>query len=349
MSKEEIQQLLLRYKHGQCTQEEISKIHQWYEDLHKESSLSLKLDEKEGMENRILSKLHERIEAEKEEFVDTRPWRISWMWYSGVAALLIFVLSYSGLLVKEKSKVQDVFITSKSGELITHENQSNKNQTILLEDLSVVTLLPGSKIIYPKHFSEEKRNVQLEGNAFFEIAKNPKRPFLVYTGKLVTRVLGTSFWIRNNPKSKVLDVEVVTGKVSVFENLEAFNTQNLDEDLLKNNNGVVLTPNQRVTYYAESRHLMTGLVNEPVKIESGVSVKPKLEFNNMQLPKIFQHLEEEYGIEIVLGNDRLEKCTFTGDVSDIPLYDKLDLICKSNQASYEIKGTRILINGEGCD
>jgi len=187
----------------------------------------------------------------------------------------------------------------------------------------------------------------LYGNAFFEVTKNPEKPFLVYSGKLVTKVLGTSFRIKTNEKDQALEVEVVTGKVSVFENRNAFAA--IDDKPEKNNNGVVLTPNQRVTYFPESRHLLTGLVMEPVKVEKALIAKSVTIFNNSQLIKIIEDLQKEYGIEIVFANDRLEKCTFTGDLSEMPLYEKLDLICKSNQASYEVKGTRILINGEGCD
>ena len=228
---------------------------------------------------------------------------------------------------------------------ITNKNNTDTLKRVLLEDNSVVMLSPGSRIIYPDKFAVNKRDVQLIGNAFFEITKNPNRPFFVYTDKLITRVLGTSFWIKENPGNEAMEVEVVTGKVSVFENNHAFTGKTLARNLHKQDNGVILTPNQRVTYFAESGHLMTGLVEKPVAIASS----QKMVFSNELLPNIINQLQNEFGIEIVLANDHLKKCTFTGDVSDLSLYEKLDLICKSNAITYEIKGTRILINGEGCE
>jgi transmembrane sensor len=355
MSNEEIQALLLRYRLGLSTAEEIAKIHLWYDSLNQNATWSLNPEEKGQLENRMLKNiLVDMQEADVfHEAIRIRTWWKSPIWYSGVAAALVLALTYILFFSKDVNKStiqsQKLFVQASSGKLITYENKSTKAEKITLEDESVVTLSPGSKIIYPDHFSTDKRDVQLVGDAFFEIKKNPKKPFLVYSGKLITRVLGTSFRIKTKSGDKALEVEVVTGKVSVFENNDAFKNTDSIDPALKNNNGVVLTPNQRVTYFPESRHLMTGLVPMPVKIEPAVVMPRKLNFNNASLLQIVRDLQETYGIEIVFANERLEKCSFTGDLSEMPLYEKLDLVCKSNQAQYEVKGTRILISGDGCD
>ncbi len=258
-------------------------------------------------------------------------------------------IGYWSLLGKKSiqpdMRQEKMFVQAPRGQLITEANQTGSPKKVVLSDESIVTLEPGSTIIYPATFKGDKRTVQLVGDAFFEITRNPDQPFLVYSGKIITRVLGTSFRIKTNNRDRALEVEVVTGKVSVFENREAFS----ESDPLENvDNGVVLTPNQRVTYFAESRHLMTGLVPEPVKALATVD-ETKLIFSDEKLEKIAASLEEVYGIEIVFANDQLAHCTFTGDLAEMSLYDKLALVCKSNGASYEVKGTRILINGRGCD
>ncbi|MDQ6479423.1 FecR domain-containing protein [Dyadobacter sp. LHD-138] len=355
MSNQEIQALLLRYRQGKCTVEEIRKIHAWYENLNRDASLSLDNEEKELIEKRLLKKIRKDIQPEKshEELLVSGSWWQRTAWYSAAAAVFITALTYTwffSISVTDKvAHAEPLLLQVPSGKLITYENKTGKPKQIILEDKSVVTLYPGSKMMCADHFSENKRDVQLIGNAFFQITKNPKKPFLVYSGKLITRVLGTSFSIKTNIRDKALEVEVVTGKVSVFENNAAFKNTDLAVAAMKNNNGVVLTPNQRVTYFPESRHLMTGLVAEPVKVEIAAKIQPKLTFNNVPLAEIISQLEDEYAIDIVFANDRLAQCTFTGDVSEMPLYEKLDLLCKSNLASYEIRGTRILINGEGCD
>ncbi|WP_426292381.1 FecR family protein [Dyadobacter endophyticus] len=350
MNNKEWQALLLKYREGQCTKEEMLKIHLWYESLNADGLEVLNDEEKREMEERMLGRLaNETPVAEFAEPVIVRTW---WsraaVYLSAAAAVLIVVgfwVFFGNRGAKQGVMREKMFVQAPDGRLITEENNTNVPKRLTLSDRSTVILEPGASIVFPATFSGDKRTVQLSGNAFFEITRNPDQPFLVYSGKIITRVLGTSFRIKTNTKDKALEVEVVTGKVSVFENREAFS----ESDSIDNqDNGVVLTPNQRVTYFSESRHLMTGLVPEPVKT-SQAAQETKMIFNDEKLEKIAQALQEAYGIEIVFENDRIAHCSFTGDLSDMQLYDKLALVCKSNGADYEVKGTRILINGRGCD
>ncbi|GLU53716.1 FecR family protein [Dyadobacter frigoris] len=355
MSDREIQELLLRYRHGNCTADEITRIHLWYESLNKNFSSSLDFDEKSFLEEKLLAKISHEIEQPtlriyEEEPVNPKAWWKSTPVKYGIAASVILLLGLSFLFKKSQEHVamksESLVIHSQKGNLKSSLNSSKSVQRIRLEDNSLITLSPGSRISYPNVFSDDKREVQLEGDAFFEISKNPAKPFFVYSGKLVTKVLGTSFWVKTNEETFTTEVEVITGKVSVFENhfLSNINSRKLG----KGSQGVVLTPNQKVSYYEESGHLLTSIVEEPMIIPEN-DTPVNLVFNNESLSYITAALQKEYGIEIVFANDLLEKCTFTGDISEIPLYDKLELICKANTACYEIKGTRILISGNGCD
>lgn len=350
MNNNEWQALLLKYREGNCTKEEVLKIHLWYENLHADGLGMLSEQEKREMEERMLGKLvAETAEAGYAEPVVKQSWWRGATVYLATAAAALLVIGFWAFLGKDPRRQrvieEKMFVEAPNSRLITEENMSNVPKRLTLSDRSTVTLEPGAKIVFPASFTGDNRTVQLTGNAFFEITRNPDQPFMVYSGKIITRVLGTSFRIKNNAKDKALEVEVVTGKVSVFENREAFN----ENDSIDNqDNGVVLTPNQRVTYFPESRHLMTGLVPEPVKAVASAA-EAKMIFNDEKLEKIAETLQEAYGIEIVFANDRIAHCSFTGDLSDMQLYDKLALVCKSNGADYEVKGTRILINGRGCD
>ncbi|MBO9614586.1 MAG: DUF4974 domain-containing protein [Dyadobacter sp.] len=350
MNNNEWQALLLKYREGHCTKEEILKIHLWYESLNADGMAVLNDQEKREMEERMLGRLAvETSPVEYSEPAVVRTWWRKASVYLSAAAAILLVVSFwvfFGNRGRKPGVMQEkMFVQAPNSRLITEENTTDLPKRLTLSDRSTVTLEPGAKIVFPAAFTGDKRTVQLTGNAFFEITRNPDQPFLVYSGKIITRVLGTSFRIKNNAKDRALEVEVVTGKVSVFENREAFN----DSDPVDNqDNGVVLTPNQRVTYFAESRHLMTGLVPEPVKALPAAE-EAKMNFDDEKLEKIAATLQETYGIEIVFANDRIAHCSFTGDLTDMQLYDKLALICKSNGADYEVKGTRILINGRGCD
>jgi ferric-dicitrate binding protein FerR (iron transport regulator) len=215
-----------------------------------------------------------------------------------------------------------------------------------LEDGSSVTLQPGSRLHFPDHFSAAKREVYLEGEAFFEVSKNPVRPFFVYDNNLVTHVLGTSFNIKMDKQKKMVEVSVVTGKVQVYENQDLLKPDN------KRNNGVILMPNQKVIYKEDERQFSATLVSNPLPVaqDSLSSIKPgNFAFEDAPLSTVLGSLEKTYGIEIVVENENIYHCLFTGNLVMRSLYDKLDIICQSVKVSYELSGTRILIKGKGCN
>jgi hypothetical protein len=217
-----------------------------------------------------------------------------------------------------------------------------------LEDGTSITLQPGAELHYPQHFLPDKREVYLKGEAFFEVSKNPTRPFFVYNKNVVTHVLGTSFNVRINKETKQVEVEVRTGRVEVYENtmLEKSST-------LKKNNGVILLPNQKVVYDEIARQFVPSLVDRPLPVIKNDSANKKVTTEDMvfaetPLKTVLPILENNYGIEIVAENEALYQCLFTGDINLQELYTKLDIICQAVGANYEVKGTKILIKGKGC-
>lgn len=94
-----------------------------------------------------------------------------------------------------------------------HKISSANISKVILPDGSIVWLKAYSKLSYPEQFSDTNREVKLEGEALFEVAENPKKPFVITCGELKTTVLGTSFNIRANRKD--IEVNVLTGKVAL--------------------------------------------------------------------------------------------------------------------------------------
>jgi hypothetical protein len=212
---------------------------------------------------------------------------------------------------------------------------------IVLTDSSIVQLQPGAAVSYPKTFAANRREVYLEGAAFFKVTKNPARPFLVYTGTIVTQVLGTSFTVKRMDNH--FEVTVLTGKVAVYEE---------GNKQLHNKGGVVITPNEKVTYYSENHHFITSLVDNPVvvaKSDDSIAVKEPFNFDETPVLRIIQQLEETYAVQIITGNDKINHCLFSGNISGQSLYSMLDIICQAIGANYEIRGTSIILTGNGCD
>ena len=144
-------------------------------------------------------------------------------------------------------------------------------------------------------------------------------------------------------------MSVVTGTVQVYENKSLV----VYDNNRKEANGVILTPNQKVVYKEDKRQFTATLVNDPSPIPGEAShavLKPAdFVFHEASLADVLKLLEKTYGIEMLTENSRLNHCLFNGDINKYNLYTKLDIICQSLNATYEINGIKILIKGPGCD
>ena len=273
---------------------------------------------------------------------------IGWKWMAAASVLLLMISVTLFFVFKTSDK--DSFASFIPNNTLTQTNLTSLPQAVSLADGSVITLSPQSTLHFPKQFSSDKREVYLEGEAFFEVTKNPHQPFLVYYNDIVTKVLGTSFTINTNSKTGNIEVSVRTGKVQVYEN----------ERLSKEKRSalaVIVTPNQKAIYKKESRLFETTLVDQPQAIttaenmDNASTAKQVYSFvyEQEKLLTVFEQIERSYGIEIVAENAAINDCVFTGDVSTNDLYTKLNIICLTVNASYEINGTKILIKGKGCN
>ncbi len=269
------------------------------------------------------------------------------LYWAAAAAVTIGII-FSVFVFKSLEKKDDLSTLAFEKNMVEKINSTALPLQIKMEDGSFITLQPGSAIHYPQHFLLDKREIFLEGEAFFEVSKNPNRPFFVYNKNVVIRVLGTSFNIKVNKENKQVEVAVRTGRVEVYEYKSLEKTSDI-----KRNDGVILLPNQKVTYYQDTHSFKPSLVDHPLPvIRDSVSKKIPVEsfvFEEAPLKKVLVDFEKAFDIDIVVENENLYNCLFTGDVSRQDLYKRLDIICQAVQASYEVKETKILIKGTGCN
>jgi len=339
--------LLQKYQQKTATDAEKQVVEQWYTLLEEQPR---QLPEKEWLEleNRLWQKLQNQIlglEATTQTIVIPL-WQRT-IFKIGAAASVVIVaalgyLFYQGNmtamrtqgLVRQKVKGMELVVNTTSNIL-----------PVTLEDGSKVTLHPQSELRFPTHFTPHQREVFLTGEAFFEITENAARPFLVNAGQLVTKVLGTSFRVRAQPDSPEVEVSVKTGKVSVYERAEPSQVKSN-----KNGNGVVLTPNHRVTFSTENKLFITGLVEKPAVL-ANIVVAQNLSFvfNDAPISYVLSQLEKAYSIDIEIDNEGLNDCPLTANLTDKSLYAQLEIICAAIEGGYEVKGTAILISGKGCE
>jgi hypothetical protein len=215
-------------------------------------------------------------------------------------------------------------------------NTTSEIKNLRLEDGSIIELAPGAHLSYPAHFTGASRTVQLEGNAFFKIAADPRRPFYVHCRDIVTHVLGTSFHI-SSQKDNTLKITVRTGKVEISRSGG------------EQRPGIMLTPNQQLVYTREDPDPQPRLVDTPMVLTDNPDDRTfvagkTFRFKAASLDDISRLVKEKYGIDIVLEKPALGKKLFTGDLSNQPLNIALTFICLSVGASYEIRGTKIFLN-----
>ena len=328
-------EIIERFLKNKCTDEELRAVELWYLSFeHKLNGISQMSENQQiAIENELYLKIKRKIQS----FEPMQKKTIPWSWYFGSAAAIVLLFFGLWTYNKTSKNIQTANGISFSGWL-KYKNTSTKELKIVLPDGSLVTLQPKTQLAY-KQSDTELREVELVGEAFFDVKRDETRPFLIYSGKMTTKVLGTSFTIKAYPNMKKLEVAVVSGKVTVYEK-DA-------ED--RKDNGVILTPNLKVTYFDEEEHFIKGLVETPEVLPT-IKKEPFIfNFQNIPLVEVLKTLEKSYGIEMVLENENLGRCTLTGDLEAMPLFTKLDIITRSLNANYQIKGTSILVNGRGCE
>ncbi|MCE7043769.1 FecR family protein [Dyadobacter sp. CY312] len=268
------------------------------------------------------------------------------LFYMAAAIIMSFGIGWFYYTYSQKQSVNTDSISWAAPEqkLTSRVNRTKSPELVVLKDGSKITLQPNSTITYHEAFDGAERNVQLEGEAFFDVVKNPDRPFLVYFNDLTVRVLGTSFNIRSYGKEEGSRVTVKTGKVSVSANRETSPPQN-HTDL--SSSAIMLTANQEVFYKKAQGYFERSVASRTQIVDKTISENDFV-FNETPLSTIFSKLDKAYGIPIIFDEQQIYGCSLTASLADEPLLEKLNLICRTMNGSYEVIDGQIVINIKSC-
>ncbi|SDG12961.1 FecR family protein [Dyadobacter soli] len=273
---------------------------------------------------------------------------IPWMQFAASVAFIVLAgWAVYSVMIKQEEKPQlgqQDSIIAPSNALKETINSTDKTIELALADGSKISLAPKGRIRYPERFDGERREVFLEGEAFFDIAKDPEHPFLVYANGLVTKVLGTSFRIKAYGDSREVTVEVKTGKVSVFAQSDPHLKEKVAD---KQFQGVILTPNQKIIFARNEVKMVKTLVEKPEMVVSKAEI-PQFEFEDTPASDVFNTIARAYGIDILYDEGLLKDCPLTARLDNQTLHDKLNIICKAVESSYEIVDGQVVIHSKGC-
>ena len=297
-----------------------------------------------GLENQV-SRIWTRIEGTlspvEQELPGLRLARPQ-LWHLAASVALLLALGWlvRSYLGKNDNQFATIPGRENHSEWIEAVNEADKTMHLQLADGSNIRLEKNSRLKYPREFSGSLREVYLTGEAFFAIQKNPKKPFLVYTNGLVTKVLGTSFYIQAPMYSSHVTVSVKTGRVSVYPD-KSSPSQDPEAQ------GVVLTPNQKAVFQRQAATITKALVEKPILLIPERS-KSLFAFEAAPAHQVFESLERAYGIDVVFDEELLSHCSLTVNLSEEDLYQKLEVICKVLGAQYKVIDGQVIIYSKGC-
>ena len=182
----------------------------------------------------------------------------------------------------------------------------------------------GSKLIFPTAFSGEKRKVELIGEAFFDVTPNTSMPFIVKTGKIDVKVLGTSFDIKAFPNSEEISTILVHGKV-------VLGTEKSGEFI----QFAELKPSERVSYNRKSEQVK---INKVEDLDKYIAWKDgKLVFSNDPIEELAEKLGIWYNVTVKIENESLRNQRFTATFTEEPIEQVLELLSKSAPIRYNIQ------------
>ncbi|TRX49346.1 DUF4974 domain-containing protein [Fulvivirga sp. M361] len=241
--------------------------------------------------------------------------------YFKYAAALLFAVGVIWIMIQKESSLE----TWQTEDQIAHR---------ILPDGSEVWLHRNSQLKLPTSFSDDSRNVELQGTAFFKVTKNPDKPFIIHNEETEVKVLGTAFMVETNEQKEVVIVE--SGKVAFYSR------QN-------NEHKVILTAHKQASYNTEARKLSQVQQNDPNRFAWKTR---QLVFAETPLHEVMESLEDVYGIHIeqdVASGISGPDCKLTTTIDQEPLEHILETLESLFDIQIEKKlQNRYLLKGEGC-
>jgi len=338
-------ELLIRYLTETATVEENATVEQWYAQSDEnqktleqmyftlQASNCLKVVQSANHEQALLQlkdKLHRKEKTRQRQIVLLRLQRVA-------AMLFLPLLLLSGWLILHRDEVQAQYV----------ELHSNPGMVTSFElpDGSKVWLDGGSRLRYPSAFKGHKREVEMSGQGYFEIAHNALQPFLVKTGKAFSlEVLGTSFNLSAYEDEDIIETTLVKGSVR----LNMMQNSKMVEYTMKPNEKIVYIKNQVlkstkiITAYPKNDSIVSSVSSKSVTV---TTVDPKYDiawkdnqllFKNHPIEQVIRTLGRYYNVQFVVKNEKVLNSQITGKFSNEQLSQVMEYLKIASGIKYNI-------------
>lgn len=340
MDLEQIKILLERYNQGNCSPEEAAIVDQLFENIDRRQAAQLPEKQVDSELAGIKLAINQQLPPVQPK---VRTLKKAYWWYAAAAAVLITAISITWInqspgpasqaaslqasCAPEKAKPHS---ETKNG-FVTLTMPKGYSEQLALEDGSVVTLNAGSKLTYPEHFGAGERKIVLEeGEAFFEVAPDQSRRFIVQAAGIATTALGTSFNVRAYTRENKVVVSLVSGKVKV--------------DQLDNQASFILKPSEQVSYDRLSLHFVKLGVDNLNDI--GAWKQGYLLFKDAPYTEVVTGIENRFNVTVVNQSDKNE-WNYNGSFKkNETIKDVMDVICLTKSLSYTIKNDTVYLQNK---
>lgn len=334
MDEFEFKRLIERYQSGTLPDSDRELVDQWLQSMKLQGRQPEWADEEELRQARRLLN-HIRLDRTGEfnpRFYDALISRsdmppeagagnVRRLYLKIAASVILLVSSAYALYFLNRAKGESQYV---AGNIVTSSTASGQKLKVELPDGSVVMLNSLTTIKYPEQFSDSVRRVELNGEAFFEVKRDVERAFIVRSGGISTRVLGTSFNVRYNEGEEHILVALLSGSVNIQTPAESL--------MLEKGDIAVFDREEETTTLKKWDYL------KDFGWKDGI-----LYFDRATMPEIAQKLEDWYGVDITIISKNYKRGHFTGSFDNENLKNVLESLSFTFDFSYRWEGNNISI------
>jgi len=209
---------------------------------------------------------------------------------------------------------------------------ADKIEQVELPEGSKVSLNLDSRLTYSKKFQSDTREVELKGEAFFEVARDTIRPFVIRAGDVYVEVLGTSFNVKAYENDDHIEVTVEKGKVAVYRVDDA-------------DDRVILVRGEKAVF-KKSGEALLAMENENINYKSWKT--KRIIFEDTPMSEVVRIVNEIYHADLQIASPALKDCPVTTIFDNQSLETILNVLESTLNLSITKEGESIIIAGEGC-
>lgn len=319
------EELIIKFINNRCNDEELLEVKQWLDEsdenaelvfgLEKTSMLARSVNSSQEEHDRILSSVKERIADDTARQSRLRR-RAIYRWSAAAAVFAGIIICVS-------------FLFSRSGANMITYTANNGLLSLTLPDSTRVWLNKNASITYPAVFAQNRREVKVNGEAYFEVTHDATRPFIAKGRRLDVTVLGTKFNFESSADNEN-SVSLLEGKVEVKQS--------------QSKDGVVLSPGQKAEFNPHNGQMEVTQTNAAL---AAVWHDGLIHFHNSNIQDIAASLEELYNVSVSVESSIDKSKTYSGETVFYESVDSsLSALCETLPLKYTRQGTHIILSAK---